>query len=134
MVTRGFEWDGVRFRLPAEWDVARVANAVMAHDESNGSFTLTRRPGDLSAVVDAWDAELTEFSPRELGVASGSGPAAGLVREVLLDERRVLTQLFVAAGEQTVVATYAADHNDSYDRRQAHRVITSVQVNQHATA
>ena len=128
MVSRGFEWKGVRFRLPAEWDVARIDNAVLAHDDANGSFTLTNRVGDLESVVDAWDIELADYAPRKLGVASSSGLVPGVLRELLLGGDRVLTQLFVASEGRTIVATYGADHGDSYDRRQAHRIIHSVRV------
>ena len=130
MVSRGFEWSGVRFRLPEDWDVAQVDNAVLAHDDANRSFTVTRRRGAMDSVVDAWDRELAEYEPRQLGVASGAGPVNGVMRELLVDSNRVLTQLFVEVEESTVVATYAADHGDSYDRDQAHRILRSIHVRQ----
>lgn len=129
---KGYEWQGVRFAIPAPWTVTVAANGALASSETGEVLTLTRRADDLATALHRWTRELAKRPHRIISSRRTHEPVPGLLRVVAIAdarEMRIVTQLFVG-GDGTVTATHSAPAEAAYDRDLADVVIRSIQVKQ----
>ncbi len=127
-----FEWCGIRFGVPAGWDVVLVDNGALAVGPRGQTLTIVRRAELLERVQARWDDDLERHQAAILSDQRVSNPVEGRLRVVAVGHfhrARIMTQVFFG-GPDTVTASYAADAHHSYDRREADDVIRSIRVKQ----